>query len=121
MNMYLDLDRMRVVCNWDEPREVVLNKDTFTIGKKRTASLRISRTGTLNKQDVLRADDDPKVNAVRSFINTMKKQKLLPMKQPEERVCAICGSTERVFPHLHPSKKGVVWLCGRHRYSLEHL
>lgn len=118
--IHLDLDRMRVICLWDEPRQVVMNKSRHTLTKRRSFSVRITQAGRLNKQDYDRVADHPKLPAVLRFIETMKRSKLLPLREPWPHVCDICGDSSRVFPHYDAVKKKVVWRCGAHRYSDPH-
>ena len=96
-----------------------MNKHRRTVSKRRSLSVRITRLGRVNKRDIERVGDHPNLPAMLSFIETMKRQKLLPVKEKPMRACAVCGATERVFPHYDRTKRRVIWLCGDHRYHLE--
>lgn len=118
-DIHLDLDRMRVICQWDEPRQVVLNKNSMTVAKRKSVSLRVTQGGRLNRQDRERLEGHPKMPAVYSFLEAMKRNNLLPMNSLEPHTCEICGESSRVFPHYAPGRKKVVWRCGAHRYHDE--
>ncbi len=113
--IHLDLERMRVICFWDEPRPIMLNKSEHTLAKRRSFSLRISQGGRLNKQDYERMADHPKLPAVLRFVQAMKRSRLLPMREAGTHTCDICGSSARVFPHFDAARKKIVWRCGEHR------
>lgn len=114
--VHLDLDRMRVICLWDEPRQVVMNKNQHTMTKRRSFSLRITQGGRLNKQDYNRVADHPKLPAVLGFVEALKRNKLLPLRAPKLHTCDVCGDSSRVFPHYDAVKKRITWRCGAHRY-----
>lgn len=114
--IHLDLDRMRVVCQWDEPREVVLNKHAMTLSKRRSVSLRVTQGGALNRQDKKRLAGHPTLPAVYSFLEAMKRDNLLPTRRLEPHTCEICGESNRVFPQYQPKRRKVVWRCGAHRH-----
>ena len=114
--VHLDLDRMRIICLWDEPRQVILNKNEHTLVKRRSLSMRITQGGRLNKQDYNRLAGHPKLPAVLKFVEVMRRSKLLPLREAKQHVCEICGDSSRVFPHYDAEKKRVVWRCGAHRF-----
>jgi hypothetical protein len=119
MNLHLDTERMRVICDWDEPRQVIMNKLSRTVAKRRSLSVRITRRGRVNRRDMERVDGHPKLPVMLSFIEAMKRQNLLPVQDVSVRICEVCGRTERVFPHFDRDKRRIVWLCGEHRHHLE--
>lgn len=113
MSMLYDHNRKRIICRWEEPTKVVMNKKEGFINRSRMITVKVDDNGKLNSKDRKRHKNHPLFPHINRFNRQLNRLDNHPAKH-EGYTCAACGSKEDVAPHFDPATQAIVWLCPRH-------
>lgn len=115
MTLRYDQDRRRIICRWEEPTRIVMNKREGTIKRSRAISVKVSETGKLNAKDTRRHQGHPMYRHISLFNNKLRKMNFFPSQDGYK--CSVCGSEESVNPHFDVNGQNIIWLCKRHQHA----
>jgi hypothetical protein len=112
MSMRYDQDRKRIICRWEEPIKVVMNKKEGFINRSRMITVKVNDNGKLNSKDIRRHAKHPMfpyINRFNQMLNSIE-------NYPEEtgHKCAVCGLEQSVSPHFDVGSQSIIWLCREH-------
>ena len=113
MSMRFDQERKRIICRWEEPIKVVMNKKEGFINRSRMITVKVNDNGKLNSKDRRRHADHPMFPIIRRFNQMLNSIECYP-KCENEHQCAICGTQHGVSPHFDTRTQTIVWLCRDH-------
>ena len=116
MSMRYDQDRKRIICRWEEPTRIVMNKKEGHINRLRMITVKVNDNGKLNSKDTRRHEKHPMFPHISRFNKMLNKIECLP-GQCEGHMCAVCGLEEGVSPSFDVKAQSVIWLCRAHRSS----
>jgi len=114
MSVRFDQERKRIICRWEEPIKVVMNKKTGFINRSRMITVKVNDNGKINSKDRRRHADHPMFPVIRRFNKMLNTIECYPKCEDTQYVCAVCGSTHNVSPHFDTRKQSIVWLCREH-------
>ena len=115
MSMRFDQDRQRIICRWEEPTKIVMNKKEGYINRSRMITVKVNDNGQLNSKDRRRHADHPMFPIIRRFNQMLNNMDCYPQCEWEaEHVCAICGTNQGVQPHFDSGSQSLIWLCKEH-------
>ncbi|QGY41748.1 hypothetical protein GM415_16995 [Pseudodesulfovibrio cashew] len=114
MSMRYDQDRKRIICRWEEPTEVVMNKKKGVINRSRMITVKVNDNGKLNSKDIRRHQKHPMFQYINRFNAMLNRYECFPSCEGEYR-CAVCGSEHGVSPHFDAKRQSIIWLCREHR------
>jgi hypothetical protein len=113
MSMRFDQERKRIICRWEEPTKVVMNKKEGLINRSRMITVKVNDNGKLNSKDRKRHADHPMFPIISRFNQMLNSIECYPKCENEYR-CAVCGATRGVSPHFDTESQSIVWLCKEH-------
>lgn len=113
MSMRYDQERKRIICRWDEPVQVVMNKKEGQINRSRMITVKVNDNGKLNSKDIRRHEKHPLFPLITRFNKLLNKIECLP-GQCDGHTCAVCGVDSGVSPSFDAKAQSVVWLCKAH-------
>ncbi len=113
MSMRYDQERKRIICRWEEPTKVVMNKKQGLINRSRMITVKVNDNGKLNSKDIRRHEKHPMFPYINRFNKMLNKLNSFP-QDDESYNCAVCGSEHEVSPHYDVKTKTIVWLCREH-------
>lgn len=113
MSMRFDQERKRIICRWEEPTKVVMNKKEGLINRSRMITVKVNDNGKLNSKDKRRHADHPMFPIIRRFNQMLNSIECYP-KCDNEHMCAVCGTVHGVSPHFDTKRQSIVWLCREH-------
>lgn len=114
MTLRYDQDRRRIICRWEEPTRIVIDKREGTIKRSRSISVKVSETGKLNSKDSARHAEHPMYRHISNFNSKLNKMNYFPLKH-EGYKCSVCGSERDVNPHFDVNGQNIIWLCRDHQ------
>lgn len=117
MSMRYDDHRKRIICRWEEPVSIVMNKKKGLIKRSRMITVKVNENGKLNSKDIRRHEKHPMFPYISRF-NAMLNKIWNRSDADTEYRCAVCGMEDGVSPHFDTHAKGVVWLCREHLDAL---
>lgn len=112
MTMRYDLDRKRIICRWEEPVKIVMDKKKGCIKRSRMITVKVNNNGKLNNKDIRRHEDHPMFPFISRFNSLLKT--LHSSEDPTGHTCAVCDREHDVSPHYDAKSKSVIWLCRDH-------
>ncbi len=112
MSMRYDPNRKRIICRWEEPTEIVMNKKKGRINRSRMITVKVNDNGKLNSKDIRRHEKHPMFPYINRFNKMLNK--LSDSSREGEYKCAVCGADHGVSPHFDPRTQSIVWLCRDH-------
>ena len=113
MSMRFDQDRKRIICRWEEPTKVVMNKKEGVINRSRMITVKVNDNGKLNSKDIRRHENHPMFPNISRFNRMLNSIECFPQCE-KEFSCAVCGSDAGVHPHYDAKRKAIMWLCREH-------
>jgi len=113
MSMRFDQERKRIICRWEEPIKVVMNKKEGVINRSRMITVKVNDNGKLNSKDIRRHQKHPLFRFINRFNNMLNRFECHPRCDGEYK-CAICGTEHGVNPHYDTERQSIVWLCREH-------
>lgn len=113
MSMRYDQERKRIICRWEEPTKVVMNKKEGFINRTRMITVKVNDSGKLNSKDIRRHEKHPLFPHISRFNKMLNKVDCLPGKC-EGHKCAVCDAEQRVSPHFDVKTQSIIWLCESH-------
>ncbi len=113
MSMRYDQERKRIICRWEEPTRIVMNKKEGFINRSRMITVKVNDNGKLNSKDTRRHKKHPLFPQITRFNKMLNKIDCLP-GQCTGHKCAICGSEEGVSPSFDVKTQSVIWRCRVH-------
>ena len=116
MSMRYDQERKRIICRWEEPTKIVMNKKEGLINRSRMITVKVNDNGKLNSKDTRRHEKHPMFPHIRRFNTMLNTIDCLP-GQCKGHKCAVCGLEEGVSPSFDMKTQSVIWLCRVHRTS----
>ena len=116
MSMRYDQDRKRIICRWEEPTKIVMNKKEGLINRARMITVKVNDNGKLNSKDIQRHAKHPMFPYIRHFNKILNNMNFFP-EQEDGHKCAVCGLEEGVSPSFDVKSQSVVWLCREHLAS----
>ncbi len=112
MTMRYDQVRKRIICRWEEPVRIVMNKLKAKMKRTRMITVKVNDSGSLSRKDVIRHEDHPMFPTIKRF------NALLNDLRSEEKqfghTCSVCDRDHDVCPHFDIETKSIVWLCREH-------
>jgi len=111
--MRYDQERRRIICRWEEPTKIVMNKKEGLINRSRMITVKVNDNGKLNSKDKRRHEKHPMFPIISRFNKMLNNINCLP-GQCEGHKCAVCGLEGGVSPSYDPKTKAIVWLCREH-------
>jgi hypothetical protein len=113
MSMRYDQERKRIICRWEEPTKIVMNKKEGLINRSRMITVKVNDNGKLNSKDIRRHEKHPMFPYINRFNKMLNKMDFFP-EQGNGHKCAVCGMEQGVSPHFDVKSKSIVWLCCEH-------
>lgn len=113
MAVRYDQTRKRIICRWEEPTRIVMDKKEGVIKRSRMITVKVNENGKLNSKDRRRHEKHPMFPYISRFNQLLNKMHYFPEAE-DGYTCAVCGASEQVSPHFDPRTQSVVWLCGKH-------
>ena len=113
MSMLYDHTRKRIICRWEEPTRVVMNKKEGFINRSRMITVKVDDNGKLNSKDRKRHKNHPMFPLINRFNRQLNRLNSFPEKY-EGYSCTVCGSREDVAPYFDVKNQAIVWLCPVH-------
>lgn len=113
MTMRFDQNRKRIICRWEEPTRVVMDKKEGLIKRSRMITVKVNDNGKLNSKDRRRHADHPMFPIINRFNQMLNTMECHPHCE-YEHMCAECGSNIGVSPHFDPETQTIIWLCKDH-------
>lgn len=113
MSLRYDENRQRIICCWEEPRHVVMNKKKGVIRRARMITVKVNNNGKLNNKDIRRHEDHPMFSYISRFNSMLNRIKSLPGHEGGH-TCAACGAKEGVSPYYDVRTQSIIWLCREH-------
>ncbi len=110
--LYLDTEKGRIVCNWCELTEYIMDKRPVVIPRSRRIWARVTKSGIVRKNDTERCRSHPKFKMILRFSRELQDKGVLARQKPEP--CAVCGTTHGSLPCFDPRKMRMVWMCREH-------
>lgn len=112
MSMRYDQDRKRIICRWEEPIKVVMNKKEGFINRSRMITVKVNDNGKLNSKDIRRHAKHPLFPYISRFNQMLNNIEYYP--ENDGHRCAVCGLEQGVSPHYDVETQSIVWLCREH-------
>lgn len=112
MSMRYDQDRKRIICRWEEPIKVVMNKKEGFINRSRMITVKVNDNGKLNSKDIRRHAKHPLFPYISRFNQMLNSIEHFP--EGDGHKCAVCGLEQGVSPHYDVETQSIVWLCREH-------
>ncbi len=116
MSMRYDRERKRIICRWEEPVIVVMNKKEGRINRSRMITVKVNDSGKLNNKDIRRHEKHPMFPHISRFNKMLNNVGCLPEKC-EGHKCAACEAEHGVSPHFDVKTQSIIWLCNEHLTS----
>lgn len=113
MSMRYDQDRKRIICRWEEPTRVVMNKKEGLINRSRMITVKVNDNGKLNSKDIRRHGKHPMFPYIDRFSRMLNSIECFPHCE-NEHTCAVCGTRHEVSPHFDVKRQAIIWLCKDH-------
>lgn len=113
MSMRFDQDRKRIICRWEEPVKIVMNKKEGVINRSRMITVKVNDNGKLNSKDIRRHAKHPLFPHIDRFNRMLNRFECFP-KCEDLYTCAVCGTQHGVNPHFDMDRQSVIWLCRDH-------
>lgn len=113
MSMRFDRERKRIICRWEEPTKIVMNKKEGLINRSRMITVKVNDSGKLNNKDMRRHAKHPLFPHISRFNQMLNQEDCLPGKC-EGHVCAVCSSMAGVNPHFDVKTQSIIWFCSEH-------
>lgn len=113
MSMRYDQERKRIICRWEEPTKVVMNKKEGLINRSRMITVKVNDNGKLSSKDIRRHRKHPMFPYIDRFNKMLNSIACFPQCEGVHQ-CAVCGSTEDVSPHYDATRQSIIWLCRDH-------
>ena len=113
MSMRYDQDRKRIICRWEEPTKVVMNKKEGLINRSRMITVKVNDNGKLNSKDIRRHGKHPMFPYIDRFSRMLNSIECFPDCE-NEHTCAVCGVRHDVSPHFDVKRQAIIWLCRDH-------
>lgn len=114
MSMHYDQERKRIICRWEEPIKVVMNKKEGFINRSRMITVKVNDSGTLNSKDTRRHAKHPMFPYINRFNKMLNSIECFPQCENEHK-CGVCGVQHGVNPYYDTKRQSIVWLCNEHR------
>jgi len=114
--MRFDQNRKRIICRWEEPTKVVMNKKEGLIKRSRMITVKVNDNGKLNSKDRRRHADHPMFPIISRFNQMLNTMECHPHCE-YEHMCAVCGTVHGVSPHFNTKQQSIIWLCPEHLTS----
>lgn len=116
MSMRFDQDRKRIICRWEEPVKVVMNKKEGVINRSRMITVKVNDNGKLNSKDIRRHKKHPMFPYINRFNNMLNNYECFPQCEGQYK-CAVCGEEHSVSPFFDTNTQSILWLCREHLAS----
>ena len=113
MSMRYDQERKRIICRWEEPTKIVMNKKEGVINRSRMITVKVNDNGKLNSKDIRRHAKHPMFPYINRFNTMLNSIDCFPSCQDEYK-CAVCGLEQGVSPHFDVKTQAIIWLCHEH-------
>jgi len=113
MSMRYDQERKRIICRWEEPTKVVMNKKEGLINRSRMITVKVNDNGKLNSKDIRRHRKHPMFHYIDRFNKMLNSIDCFPQCEDGHQ-CAVCGATDDVSPHYDVRRQSIIWLCREH-------
>ncbi len=113
MSMRFDRERKRIICRWEEPTKVVMNKKEGFIHRSRMITVKVNDSGRLNSKDIRRHEKHPLFPHINRFNKLLNKVDCLPGRCEGHR-CAVCDTMAKVNPYFDVKRQSLIWLCPDH-------
>lgn len=113
MSMRYDQQRKRIICRWEEPTEIVMNKKKGVINRSRMITVKVNDNGKLNSKDIRRHEKHPMFPYINRFNKMLNTYECFPRCEDQYK-CAVCGVEHGVSPHFDVKRQSIVWLCSDH-------
>lgn len=113
MSVRYDQDRKRIICRWEEPIKVVMNKKQGLIKRSRMITVKVNDNGKLNSKDIRRHEKHPMFPYINRFNKMLNQLDSYPQDGKGFR-CAECGAEQGVSPHFDVESQSIIWLCREH-------
>lgn len=113
MSMRYDQERKRIICRWEEPIKVVMNKKEGVINRSRMITVKVNDNGKLNSKDIRRHQKHPLFRYITRFNKMLNSYECFPKCEGIYQ-CAVCGTDHEVSPHFDTKRQSIVWLCREH-------
>lgn len=114
MSMHFDQERKRIICRWEEPTKVVMNKKEGFIKRSRMITVKVNDNGKINSKDKRRHEEHPMFPYISRFSKMLNRIECFP-KCENEHKCAVCGVEHDVSPHFDTKRQAIIWLCAEHK------
>lgn len=108
MTMRYDENRKRIICRWEEPTKIVMNKKEGLIKRTRTITVKVNDSGRMNSKDIKRHAEHPLFPHISRFNFLLNEMRYFA--QGDGYTCGACGLEENTTPHFDPSTESVVWV-----------
>jgi len=113
MSMRFDQDRKRIICRWEEPTKIVMNKKQGVINRSRMITVKVNDNGQLNSKDIRRHEHHPMFRYISRFNKMLNSMECFPRCE-KEYTCAVCGTDQDVSPHFDAKRQAIICLCREH-------
>lgn len=113
MSMRYDQNRKRIICRWEEPIKVVMNKKEGFINRSRMITVKVNENGKLNSKDRRRHEKHPMFPNIHRFNKILNNINYFPEHENGHR-CAVCGLEQDVSPSYDVKRQSIIWLCRDH-------
>jgi len=111
--MRYDQERKRIICRWEEPTKIVMNKKEGVINRSRMITVKVNDNGKLNSKDIRRHAKHPMFPYINRFNRMLNSIDCFPSCQDEYK-CAVCGMEQGVSPYFDVKTQAIIWLCHEH-------
>lgn len=110
MTMRYDENRKRIICCWQEPTKIVMNKKAGTIHRTRMITVKVNDSGRLNRKDIERHSDHPMFPHISRFNALLNEMRYFA--KGEGYAAGVCGLEKNAKPHFCTETQSVVWRSG---------
>jgi len=113
MSMRYDENRKRIICRWEEPVRVVMNKKKGLIRRIRMITVKVNDSGRLNSKDIRRHEKHPMFPLISRFNQLLNNARCFSGLD-EGRKCAACGLENGASLYYDALTHSLIWRCKEH-------